>query len=325
MTASMHQTLPEPTNNVDHPALESGRIVDIVMGFDSNYAAHAASTIASIVRWTRSEDIRFLVLHPGMERNLQAQVESVAPRARFEWIVVGEDMVPELGERGHISRATLYRLGLETLAPADCRRLLYLDSDLIVLDDVRKLWAQDLGGFPIGAVQDRGVDNATFAATWGLPPEGAYFNAGVLLIDLEQVRANRLLSRALEIQIKQGADLPYNDQDALNLVFWTQWRHLDSSWNFQRNMLIPETEIEKRYPARARDSAVRIVHFTTFQKPWLKRGWHPWSWLYWDNLARTPFLKEVARKEGVSFWNRLRARLRWLKRRPNARALSRRT
>lgn len=302
--------------------MESGNLINVAMGFDANYSPHAASTIASIVRWTQSEGLRFVILHPGIDKHIQRQVERVAPGARFDWVTVDDGMIPEMDDRGHISRATLYRLGLETLAPVDCRRLLYLDSDLTVLDDIRKLWAQELGGLPLGAVSDPGMDNGAFAAKLNLSQQGSYFNAGVLLIDLEQVRARHLLAQALAIQIKHGADLPYSDQDALNWVFWTEWRHLDESWNVQRNMLIPETEIERRHPIRARDSAARIVHFTTHQKPWIKSGWHPWAWIYWDNLARTPFLPEVAQKQGVSVWNRLRMRVRWMRRKPHASATS---
>ncbi len=292
--------------------------VDICLGFDAVYAPHAASTMASVVRRAPASALRFLILHSEVGRDLQAKVERAARGAEFVWIPVGDDLIPELADRDYISRATLYRLGLETLAPQDCRRLIYLDSDLTVLGDIRELWRQDLGGMPIGAVADPGVEGEAFGGRWGLAPGGEYFNAGVLLIDLEQVRARRLLSGALAFQIAHGADLPFSDQDALNWSFWKSWRALDRSWNVQRANLMPATETERRAPLHERSAATNIVHFTQAWKPWLKETWHPWSWIYWDNLSRTPFLRDIARRHGVTAVARFRMWLRWMNRRPLA-------
>jgi hypothetical protein len=59
-----------------------------------------------------------------------------------------------------------------------------------------------------------------------------------------------------------------------------------------------------------------IVHFSGSQKPWARGEYHPWSWLYWDNLARTPFVDDVVKQWGVSRLERFRLWLRWLRRRP---------
>ena len=70
--------------------MESGNLINVAMGFDANYAPHAASTIASIVRWTQSEGLRFVILHPGIDKHIQRQVERVAPGARFDWVTVDD-------------------------------------------------------------------------------------------------------------------------------------------------------------------------------------------------------------------------------------------
>ena len=56
----------------------------------------------------------------------------------FVWTAVSDDDMPPFAGREHFSRAILFRLGLEKLAPPDCRRVIYLDADITVLADVRE-------------------------------------------------------------------------------------------------------------------------------------------------------------------------------------------
>lgn len=291
-------------------------VIDLGFGFDTNYAPHVASVLASVVRHARGQRFRITMLHAGVERALQERIEAVAPGHEYLWREIQDADVPQLGDRGHINRATLFRLGLEKYAPADCTRMLYLDSDITVLRDVRDLWAIDLQGQPIGAVIDAFLDPAKFAQTWKLDGAGAYFNAGVLLIDLAQVRAEKLFSRTIDLIAAQGADMPYSDQDALNAVFWRRWTRLDPAWNIQRHMVIPEGEHALPADRKLGRERPGIVHFMGPAKPWMPDTWHPWSWAYWDNLQRTPFLQEVAEKFGVNAYKRLRLHLRWLRRGP---------
>lgn len=291
----------------------AGETINIAMAFDTEYAAHAAGVAASAARHCRSGDsLRFLILQSGIDLATRARVEASAPAARFDWIEISDEMFPELADRGYINRTTLYRLGLEKLAPKDCERLIYLDADLTVCGDLGELWRSDLQGRPIGAVIDPGVDSAAFADKWGLKGDFGYFNAGVLLIDLAEVRRRGLFSAALKFQTENGPELPFSDQDSLNWAAHGAWRQLDPSWNVQRLMvfeLVDGHERTRRPPAR-------IVHFTTWEKPWLPQSWHPWAWIYWDNLARTPFLNDVARRHQFGAWKRARLWVTWLKRGP---------
>jgi hypothetical protein len=73
---------------------------------------------------------------------------------------------------------------------------------------------------------------------------------------------------------------------------------------------------ERSEERRLNGSAPELVHFIGFEKPWMPGVWHPWAWLYWQNLARTPFAKEVARDFGMTFYQLMRLRLRWWIKRP---------
>lgn len=292
--------------------------IDIALGFDARYAPHAGVVISSVVRHAPGARFRFICLHDGIDAALRARVESCAPGAEFYWTEVREDDLPAFSTRGHFNRAILFRIGLEKLAPADARRVIYLDSDVAVCGDVRELWGADLLGNAIGAVRDCYQDGVAFAARWSLAGDAPrYFNSGVLLIDLAAVRADKSFSAAAEFVARHGEDILFGDQDALNFVFWRRWSELEPAWNVQRYMTpaeIAEAGWGRAVPA--------LIHFIGIQKPWMRNVWHPWAWAYWEALQRTAFADEVAAANKMDFYQLMRLRLRWRLRRP-VRAMAR--
>lgn len=294
--------------------------IDIAFGFDAPYLPHLGALIHSIIEHAPGARFRFIILHDGIEEARKQLMESVAPNARFYWARVGDSDVPAYSGNTHFSRANFYRLGLEKLAPPDCQRVLYLDTDLIVLGDIREPWATKLNGAPLAAVLDGYMlDGAEFAQSWSLSPSSVgYFNSGVLLIDLAQVRARKLFSAAIDVALAHGERLRFVDQDALNVVAWGLWQPMPPSWNAQRDMVIPT--IAEHLPEEMRFDArlPKLVHFTGPEKPWVTTGYHPWSWLYWRHLNKTPFAREVSSAHGVSHAERFRLWFRWLRRKPRS-------
>ena len=311
-------------------------IINVALGFDAGYAPHAAAVVAAVAHFTNAK-LRFLLLQTDVNLKTRADFERLAPAAQFVWIDIGDEDLP-LYTRRYLSRATLFRLGLEKLAPSNCERVLYLDSDLTVLRDVRELWQSDLGHCPVGAIVNSGVRDGVGPISFqaeGLyyldPNEFAkrylpfgqysgYFNAGVLLIDLKQVRAEGLFSRAIDFVAKHGEELPFGDQDALNWVAWGRWKPLDLVWNVQTHLAFASQVPGIWEQHCARQASPAIVHFTGPDKPWKAGTYHPWHWLYWESLARTPFTKQVERAYGMTPLKRLKLRSRWMLRKPRASA-----
>jgi lipopolysaccharide biosynthesis glycosyltransferase len=285
--------------------------IDIAFGFDHNYAAHGAAVISSVVRHARDARFRFVILHTGIDAALQARVEACAPGMTFVWVEVGNDDVPAFADRQHFTRATLFRLGLEKLAPADCHRLLYLDADIAVRADVRDLWSIDLDGAPVGAAIDSFVDPVRFARMWGLEGEHEYFNAGILVIDLDKVRAEKLFLKAA--QFVAANDPEMNDQDGLNFACWGRWKRIDVAWNAQRHTAIPTLIRELTVDKRLNGRAPKIIHYTGPEKPWLPGVYHPWSWVYWSELKHTPFEREISKRHGMRLVDKGRLWARWMK------------
>ena len=293
--------------------------VDITFGTSAEYVIHVAAVIASIVKNAPGANLRFILLHAPMPDELKRNVEKSAPNATFFWNEVGDDDLPAYADRRHFTRAILFRLSAEKLAPADCKRVIYLDADLIVCGDIRKLWEIDLGGAPIGAVKDAYMQGAPFAEEWKLPPGPYdYFNSGVLLIDLEKVRTEKLFTKTIDFVARHSETLKFADQCALNYVFWSRWKPLPPTWNAHRDMVVP-WKVKNLPPAMQFDNRLpAIVHYTEEDKPWIRTAYHPWSWLYWKYLKRSAFLKTVSDQAGMNEFDRFKLWVRWLRRKPSS-------
>ncbi|MEO0882585.1 MAG: glycosyltransferase family 8 protein [Pseudomonadota bacterium] len=296
------------------PTPDSDEVV-LAFGVDAGYAPHLGVVLASIIDNAPGVSLRVHVLNNGLPDELRAKVQRCAPDAQFHWHNLDDQAVTSLEGSGHISSATYYRLMIPEIVPQDVHRVIYLDVDLVVTGDIRELWSLDLHGQPIGAVADPGVDAQNFADRMDLPQaENGYFNAGVLVIDLDALTEDGLRP-AINILRTRREDCPFMDQDALNAVFWTRWAPVDYAWNIQRVICMRDDGLA--YYAAPDifnpDRRPKIIHFTTQIKPWHADGYHRFTWKYFQYLKQTPFWRDISKAAELTLIKSLRRRARtWL-------------
>ncbi len=275
----------------------------VAFGVDSAYTPHLATVIASVVANSPGQKFRFMIIHDGIPLLEQQTVQETAPGEVFQWCDVSDSPLVNITGAGHVSGATYYRLAIPDFTPPGANRVIYLDSDLIVLGDLRELWSADLQGMPIGAVHDGGPWSDEFARKWALEPVPlGYFNAGVLILDVDQIRDSGMFAKAVHLLQTRREDFPLSDQDVLNLLAWGKWHRVDPRWNTQRRMLVhlgtaPNFTTPDNLRATHRP---KIIHYTEAFKPWLEDAWHPLTWFYFRYLRRTPYWTSVLRAAKVS-------------------------
>lgn len=280
-----------------HSAQNANPAAEILVGFgiDDNFACHLAVTITSIVETAPGERFRFLVVHSGVSDESKRKVESCAPGQRFEWHAVTDGRLHALKGRDYVSQATYYRLLLPQVAPDGTQRLIYLDSDTVVCQSLRKLWECDLGDHAIGAVFDGGVDPTAFARAHHLPERRlGYFNAGVLVLDIAKIRRDELFAPVVDFLVQGAAEPLFFDQDALNIAFWDRWTQLNPMWNLQRRLLLradgPCFPEDRDLPIDRRPA---IIHYTEQWKPWSPNSNHPYMWSYFRVAKKTPYWHDI--------------------------------
>ncbi|EKK20262.1 glycosyl transferase, family 8 [Fructilactobacillus florum 8D] len=184
----------------------------------------------------------------------------------------------------NIKRNAYYRIDIPEELAVD--RIIYLDADLICERSLEALESISLGQHPIGAVEDQGyVHRLQEMGISNLP--GAYFNSGVLVIDVARWNKLRISERTRSLANLQPEMLKYQDQDALNAVLKGDWQHLDPCYNVQTPLItakVSHNPIEKRQLAENQAlQSPTLIHFNRFDKPWIIRNdhLHPWRAAYY--------------------------------------------
>jgi lipopolysaccharide biosynthesis glycosyltransferase len=287
-----------------HNHVNESTSIPVLLACDGGYAAQLATCLRSMVESNSSGwpmEIHVLVADfPAHAR--QKVLSSLPPgSASVRWIDADINRFAGLTTMDHVSRMTFARLLIPDVMPAETSRLLYLDADILVLKDLTALFAIDLEGSPLGAVADPldaqvKTNPAAFA---GVPRVKSYFNAGVLLIDLQRWRDERISEKALAyLQIFPST--PYSDQDALNVVCDGGWKELEMRWIYQGHLETRVADLsELRQPA--------IVHFVTSMKPWIPSSFSLNASLYDSFRRRTLFARsrvQIAWDSALTFWCR---------------------
>ena len=145
----------------------------------------------------------------------------------------------------------------------------------------------DLGGSVLAAVVDEYVDpnlKLNEPRFQGMPRVSEYFNAGVLLINLDAWRRERISKKALEY-LTHNPLSPLSDQDALNVACDGLWKKLDPRWNFQGHY-------EKRILDMNAEERPWIAHFVGRRKPWIASELSLNVTLYDELRSRTFFARK---------------------------------
>jgi lipopolysaccharide biosynthesis glycosyltransferase len=212
----------------------------VACGADDAYAMPLAVTVRSLLdNLEAGRSVRLFVLDGGLTPSSRRRLlESWAhDRLDVEWLEPDLALLASVKVSGHIPLASYFRLLAADLVPSSVDRLLYLDSDLVVLTSLADLWSVDLDGHPLGAVQDLNapyVSRPNGLATWGelrLPADRKYWNAGVLLLDLARWRREALGKKVLAYVQQNRGRIRWHDQDGLNAVLGGDCRELDHRWN----------------------------------------------------------------------------------------------
>ncbi|HFR3748616.1 TPA: SP_1767 family glycosyltransferase [Streptococcus suis] len=155
------------------------------------------------------------------------------------------------GYQTNISYTVFLRYFIPQLVTED--RVLYLDCDLVVSQDLTPLFTMDMQGYPLAAVKDLG-GQVYF--------NEHVFNSGVLLIDNKQWKEENMTKHLIEMTNEWHDKVIQDDQSILNMVFKDRWLALENTYNFVTiHQMFSDYPLDyPTYPA--------IIHYLTERKPW---------------------------------------------------------
>lgn len=264
---------------------------------NAKYLPHVAALIESLAASNPLQGVSLYLLHddtvvPELRTRLQAAAERHGLRLVF--LQPTPAQVSTLPPARAYPSLIWYRVLLPELL-GEIGRVLYLDADTLVLQDLRALWRSELGDTLLGAVaQHRAMDGAQRLTHLGVAADAAYFNSGVLLMNLERMRREQFSQRVISIGSSQAEDIHYPDQDAYNLACGGRWLKLHPKWNCFASVFLSGNAADHAYDSLSFQEAVvspAILHFegSLFAKPWNYRCVHPHRHLYRAYRQRTPW------------------------------------
>lgn len=267
--------------------------IHVVAACDDGYAQHMAVMLLSLFNHCRARAVHVHVMVPQQfteETRLREVLGVNSDRVAFRRIA--EYAVDGLKTWEGVTAVTYYRLLMtEAIAP-EVMRVIYLDCDLIVRADLGELWDYPLGDSLLAAVPDV---NFRHRHVLGLPEEAPYFNAGMLLIDLDRWRREAIGAAALDFAVTHSERITWGDQCALNWLLRGRWLKLNKVWNVQTpsfgRVLDGEFQFYRKVPPWTK--AARIIHFTAPGKPWLYMCEHPFKQEYLAYREQTPWRTQL--------------------------------
>lgn len=271
---------------------------------NERYLPHVATLMQSLAASNPPDAITLHLLHDDtVTRDLQSALRASASRLGLGLMMQQPDaaLIGTLPPSGSYYPSLIwYRILLpELLESVD--RVLYLDADTLVLQDLRALWSLDLDHSLLAAVAQPAEPQHSQAALsrLGLPADADYFNSGVLLMNLRRMREDDFSRRMIEVghaQTERWKNSPHfrlPDQDAFNLVCFENWVKLHPKWNSLASLFLShELKDLVREDAVQFAEAIAspaILHFegSGFAKPWNYRCVHPLRHLYLAYRAHT--------------------------------------
>lgn len=262
-------------------------LCNVVSSADDNYAMPLTVMLKSI-EMNASSQINIFILDGGISELSKAMIKS-SLRNTVQFIDL-RHIKFNFSHKREIALSTYYRLLLPDIL-SSYEKIIYLDGDMLVLNDIYKLWSTSLESYSIGAVAEMDVKAYKVSSELGLPSykmlnipeENLYFNAGLLVMDLEKWRRCDVSNKILKYLKDFEQYVLWHDQDGLNAILWNDWLHLDARWNVMSKFFDSQEDLELIFQEenymKTKENPF-IIHFNQLSKPWIPGCTHPYVPLF---------------------------------------------
>lgn len=254
--------------------------IEVGAASDDRYAPYLGVMLHSLAINNPQEQFRIFIIDGGISQENRQKIDEMfvnKPLIHLQWLTCSTEAYQILKVDGHISRSAYFRLSLPSLVPETVEKLLYLDSDLLILGPVRPLWDTPLQGNVLAAVKY--IEEEGSIKYFGLVPADQSFNSGVMLMDLVLWRKERITEKVIDFIRDNSSKIRFWDQDGLNMVLHHRWQALNENWNKLSFFL--------QDPHQGFIPVPHIIHFASACKPWSRGNRDTFRFLYFKYLGQT--------------------------------------
>ncbi|WEV38035.1 glycosyltransferase family 8 protein [Lactobacillus sp. ESL0680] len=261
--------------------------IEILVTIDQNYIKPLEVMIYSLKLNNLEQQMRIWIIYDNIStsaltalqnfgQKIGIQVEALAMNADFTF--------PESLLNLHDYPQEMYfRLLSGKILPSKLHRIIYLDPDILVINSIRPLWDLDLQGKMFAAAVHEGLtDIMSSINNIRLGTTTAYFNSGIMLMDLDQMRQKVKLDDLTDAINEHHDTLILPDQDILNYLYGEDILQIpETQWNYDaRAYSVYLTRSAGEYNLEWVMQNTSILHFCGKPKPWQKENHSRFKALY---------------------------------------------
>ncbi len=286
--------------------------IPLVYAVDDNYAPFLCVSLKSVMA-NISDDyfVKVFILNTGISDKNKKRIIEIAEKNSsdidIEYVDVADRMdglQDKMHLRDYYTNAIYYRIFIPSLFP-QYDKIIYLDCDIVLNEDISKLYNVRLGRNIVAAVHEEAMSSfecfGAYSEEFLGVPRMQYFNSGLLVINTAEYRKEKIETRFIELMLAHKFEVA-PDQDYLNVLLQGRTKLVDVGWN---KTPIPDKEFPEK--------DVKLVHYKLNFKPWHYAGvkYEEYFWKYaketpyYDDLIamRESYTEESKKKDEKAFVN----------------------
>ena len=269
--------------------MENKNVIPIFFAVDDGYIPFLAVSLQSLIENSKKENFYLIkILYTNISEENQKKIQKFEQEnVSIEFVDLNyyiEKIKDKLYTRDYYSKTTYFRLFIPNLYP-QYTKALYLDSDIVVLEDVADLYNTNMENNLVAAAPDDVIQTIEVFQEYaekvvGVADYKNYFNAGVLLMNLDELRKFDFQEKFIYSLDKIKFSVA-QDQDYLNRLCKGRVKIVDPNWN--RMPIAREKENQ---------GDIKLIHYNLAYKPW-----HFEDILYkdyfWNYAKKTEFFDTI--------------------------------
>lgn len=264
-------------------------VIPIFLAVDDGYIPFLAVALQSLIEnSSKNYYYSIKILYTNIEEENKQKISKYKKEnVNIEFVDLNyyiKKVKDKLYTRDYYTKTTYFRLFIPNLYP-QYDKAIYLDSDIVVLGDIAELYNVNMGNNLIAAAPDDVIQTTKVFQEYvekvvGVADYRNYFNAGILLMNLDEFRKFNFQEKFLYL-LETIKFTVAQDQDYLNRLCKGKVKIIDKAWD---RMPIAIDDMK--------EEDIKVIHYNLAYKPW-----HFENVLYkdyfWKYAQKTEFYKQI--------------------------------
>ena len=258
---------------------------------DDKYINQTIVSMVSAIENNTEHEIEFIIIYSKLSEKSINKLKDVKG-CKLRLLQVDENTFNSLPLSHWVTVQAWFRIKLPDMCH-DLNKILYLDCDTLILDDLSELFSRDLSGKYLAGVKD----------VWGVNKyckrldmtSGVYVNSGMLLFNAEYCRQENFFDKIVDFAKNNAKIIEFCDQDSINkiadenkIVLHPKFNFMDTWW--RGGYYEFEGKEEEEY-LEAKEKPV-IAHLTGL-KPAFKGCGNKFKDKWWEYAKLTNIYSEL--------------------------------